>query len=385
MAHSPNRIPSLDGFRAISILLVAYGHLCGTHRFPVSTVDYARSLGDVAHLGVLVFFVISGFLITSLLMSEREKTGSISLKQFYFRRVLRIFPAFYALILVVFLASLLGWISLNGRDFAFALTYTINYDAHRSWQVGHLWSLSIEEQFYLLWPLVLLALRERRALVVAIVAIFAAPLVRAGISWIHRGHPHSPLYGMIVFPAMCDYLATGCALALLRPWLLAQGWYARLTASPWLLVTVPVILMITRFSNHALVLLVCSPLLNVCVALLIESSTRHDRTLAGRFLNWKPVAFIGVLSYSLYLWQQLFLDRDSNQWINAFPQNIAFAVVAALLSYFLIERSFLRFRRRLEHATRLPMHTDSVGSVTDTRELVAERAVDTSAGNPPMV
>jgi peptidoglycan/LPS O-acetylase OafA/YrhL len=344
---------------------VVYGHLCGTHGFPVSIVAYSRSLGDVAHLGVLVFFVISGFLITSLLMSEREKTGSISLKQFYFRRVLRIFPAFYALILVVFLANLLGWISLNGRDFAFALTYTINYDAYRSWQVGHLWSLSIEEQFYLLWPLALLALRERRALVVAIVAIFTAPLVRAGISWLGRGHPHSPLHGIVVFPAMCDYLATGCALALLRPWLLAQGWYVRLTASPWLLATVPVILVITRFSNHALVLLFCSPLLNVCIALLIESSTRHDGTLAGRFLNWKPVAFVGVLSYSLYLWQQLFLDRDSNQWINAFPQNIVFAVVAALLSYFLIERSFLGFRHRLERATRLPGHADGVGPATD--------------------
>lgn len=385
MAHSSAKIPSLDGFRAISILMVLYGHLCGTHRFPVSTVDYSRSLGDVAHLGVLVFFVISGFLITSLLMSEREKTGSISLKQFYFRRVLRIFPAFYTLILAAFVASLLGWIHLNGRDFAFALTYSINYDAHRSWQVGHLWSLSIEEQFYLLWPLVLLALRERRALVVAIVAIFTAPLVRAGITWVRHGDPHSPLYGIIVFPEMCDYLATGCALALLRPWLLTQRRYLRLTASPWLLVTVPLILMITRFSSHAVVLLIFSPVLNVCIALLIESSTRHDRTLAGRFLNWKPVAFIGVLSYSLYLWQQLFINRNSDQWVNAFPQNVAFATVAALLSYFVIERSFLGLRHRLERATRLPTHTDSVGSVTGIQEQVGERLTGSNPDKTPIV
>jgi peptidoglycan/LPS O-acetylase OafA/YrhL len=90
------RMPSLDGIRAISMVL--YGHLSGTRHFPVSNPGgYGCWFGDVAHLGVFVFFVIYGFLITSLLMSEREMTGTISLKRCYLRRVLRIFPAFYAI------------------------------------------------------------------------------------------------------------------------------------------------------------------------------------------------------------------------------------------------------------------------------------------------
>jgi peptidoglycan/LPS O-acetylase OafA/YrhL len=152
---------------------------------------------------------------------------------------------------------------------------------------------------------------------------------------------------MSIFPAMFDYLATGCALALLRPWLLTQKWYLRLTASRWLLLLVPLIFLINRMDGYTLVMLVGSPVMNICIALLIESCTRHDDTLAGRFLNWKPVAALGVLSYSLYLWQQPFLNRHSDAWVNAFPQNLAFAFVAALLSYFVVERAFLGLRNRL--------------------------------------
>jgi len=349
------RIPSLDGFRAISILMVLYGHLCGTRNFPISIPEYGRWCGDVAHLGVLVFFVISGLLITSLLMSEREMTGTISLKRFYLRRVVRIFPAFYAFILVMAIATLLGAVHLTGRDFAYALTYTVNFEPNRGLAIGHLWSLSVEEQFYLLWPLTLMVLRERRALVVAVAAIFIGPIVRVVIrEWIFHIDPHS-LVGMSTsFPAMFDYLATGCALALLRPWLLTRLWYLRLTASPWLALAVPLVLLINRMGSHTVVILLGSPLMNVCIALLIESSTRHASSLAGRLLNWKPVVFLGVLSYSLYLWQSPFLNHRSDAWLHAFPQNALFAYLAAAASYFLIERPFLSLRRRLLRGIGLP-------------------------------
>ncbi|MFI5239699.1 MAG: acyltransferase family protein, partial [Gemmatimonadales bacterium] len=307
------------------------------------------------HLGVLVFFVISGFLITSLLMSEREMTGAISLKRFYLRRVLRIFPAFYAFILVMAVATLLGAVHLTGRDFAYALTYTVNFEPNRALAIGHLWSLSVEEQFYLLWPLTLLFLRERRALLVAIAVIFTGPLVRVAIlEWIFRVDPHA-LNGMLTsFPAMFDYLAAGCALALLRPWLLTRTWYLRLTASPWLALAIPLVLLIDRMGSHPAAILLGSPVLNVCIALLIESSTRHAGSLAGRFLNWKPVVFLGVLSYSLYLWQLPFLDHRSDAWMNAFPQNLLCVFLAALSSWFLIERPFIRLRGRLRRDTGLP-------------------------------
>ena len=375
------RIPSLDGIRAVSILMVLYGHLTGTRGFPDATASsVGNALGDIAHLGVLIFFVISGFLITSLLMSEREKTGTISLGKFYLRRVLRIFPAFYALVLALIVATWLGWIDLTGRDFAFALTYTVNYYPDHPWQIGHLWSLSIEEQFYLLWPLTLLALRQRRALIVAVLAILAGPAVRAGIrEWMFHVDPSTPLAGMSIFPAMCDYLATGCALALLRPWLLKQAWYLRLTGSRWLILTIPLVLLINRESGYTLVELLFSPVMNICIALLIESSTRHAGSLAGRFLNWKPVAFLGVLSYSLYLWQQPFLNRHSDAWVNAFPQNVAFAFGCAVLSYFLVERAFLGLRKRLERTDSLPTRTRAAEPMPD----AAQTEGGTAAAMPP--
>ena len=348
------RMPSLDGLRAISILMVCYGHLCGTRRFPVSITEYGQWCGDVAHLGVLVFFVISGFLITSLLMGERETTGEISLKRFYLRRIVRIFPAFYAFVLVMALATAAGVFQLTGRDFAHALTYTVNFEPGRSLQIGHLWSLSVEEQFYLLWPLTLLALRGRRALAVAVAAICVGPLVRFAIrEWIFRVDPRFPGEMLTSFPAMFDYLAAGCALALLRPWLLTRTWYLRLTASRWLVLAVPLVLLINRMGSSPIAILLGSPLMNVCIALLIEASTRHAGSLAGRCLNWKPVVSLGVLSYPLYLWQMPFLDHRSDAWMHAFPQNLMLVFLAALSSWFLIERPFNRLRRRLRHGNGL--------------------------------
>jgi peptidoglycan/LPS O-acetylase OafA/YrhL len=351
MTAGSGRIPSLDGLRAVSISLVLYGHLEGGHGF--ASLHLTRWFGDVAHLGVTVFFVISGFLITSLLMSERERTSTISLKNFYLRRTLRIFPAFYAFILALVLADAIGWIDLSGRDLAFAVTYTVNYDVDRSWNIGHLWSLSIEEQFYLLWPCVFLMLRERRALIAAVLAFAAGPLVRLAMRLAFPAG--SPWRDLEIFPAMADSIAIGCVLALLRPWLLEQAWYLRLSGSAWLaLVLVPLILVINSRLGYSLVDLVGSPILLVSVALLIEASTRRAESIAGRFLNFPPVVFLGVLSYSLYLWQQPFLNRHLDTAPTTFPLNLALAFGCALLSYFLIERPLVGVRRRLERSPVLP-------------------------------
>lgn len=356
MSRNSGRIPSLDGFRAVSILMVLYGHLSGTRGFP--PLETNRWVGDLAHLGVIIFFVISGFLITSLLMSEREKTGSVSLKKFYLRRVLRIFPAFYTLILALIVAWRFGWIDLNTTDIAYSLTYTVNYYPGRSWSIGHLWSLSVEEQFYILWPAVFLLLRGRRALYAALVAFLAGPLVRAAMHMYFASD--SPWRDLEIFPAMADNIAIGCILALLRPWLLTRPWYLRLTSTYWIGLAVPMILLINRLLGYTVVDVFGSPVMLTCIAVLIEASTRHANSIPGRILNWSPVVFVGVLSYSLYLWQQPFLDRHSHAVLNAFPQNLVLAFVAALLSYFVVEKSFLGLRRRLERTTSLPAHTSSI-------------------------
>ena len=169
-----------------------------------------------------MFFLISGFLITTLLLKEHAASGRISLPKFYMRRVIRIFPAFYVYVGVVALLALLGRIQLLPGDMAHALTYTVNYQHERSWYVNHLWSLSVEEQFYLLWPAALLLAGPRRALKGAAAAIIIVPLIRCWIYWdfAHEaavaGQPISPYYATALdryFQAVCDSLATGCVLA----------------------------------------------------------------------------------------------------------------------------------------------------------------------------
>ena len=212
------RIPSLDGLRAISIAMVIFGHLVGTRGFPITRLHY-----DFGNLGVRVFFVISGFLITHLLLKEQAKIGVISLAGFYKRRALRIFPAFYAYLFVVVALTHFGVIDVSRGDALAAASYTMNYHPVRAWQVGHLWSLSVEEQFYLLWPATLAFLGCRRAAWVAGAWLFIAPLVRA---WAY--HTHSATIDES-FGTVADALAIGCLFAIVRPvWtkLPVLGWEA---------------------------------------------------------------------------------------------------------------------------------------------------------------
>jgi peptidoglycan/LPS O-acetylase OafA/YrhL len=225
-----SRVPSLDGLRALSIMLVLLSHAQGTRGFLVrSAFQY---WGDLGHLGVRVFFVISGFLITGLLLREVETTGSISLKGFYLRRFFRIFPAYYAYIAVIALCAYWHRVVLSKDDLLYALTYTMNYHSARSWLVGHAWSLSVEEQFYLLWPAVVAFGRRRGALRVAAVAVLLAPILKMSTyyflpSW-------RPTMGES-FQTVADTLAVGCLLAIGRDWLKQRGWYVRMLGSKFML------------------------------------------------------------------------------------------------------------------------------------------------------
>ena len=150
-------LPSLNGLRAISILLVITSHLQIQYAiFPRNLPTYLfpiRYLFEDGHLGVSVFFIISGFLITTLLLNEEDSYKSVSLKKFYIRRTLRIFPAYYTLLLFYFILQSLGYINLPKYSWLSSLTYTKYFNWYLDWYTAHCWSLSIEEHFYLVWPL----------------------------------------------------------------------------------------------------------------------------------------------------------------------------------------------------------------------------------------
>jgi peptidoglycan/LPS O-acetylase OafA/YrhL len=320
------RIPSLDGLRALSILMVILGHCVGTVGFP----SWLNGFGAYSLLGVRVFFVISGFLITSLLLEEHRRNGAISLRGFYWRRTRRIFPAFYVYVAIVAIAVQLPW-----RDIVHAVTYTTNYhdDPNRSWYVGHLWSLAVEEQFYLLWPAVLCWLGRVRAARVAVLAVLLAPVFRAA--------GHFLVSDRLVheaFPTVMDAIATGCLLALWRPQIQQYG--ARIARHP-LLLTVVLLAIAYPYPTPGFHYVVGYSLSNLIIALLVDRAIVQHESTVGRFLNTGPIVWIGTLSYSLYLWQQPFLDRHGTEWFKAFPINILLALACALASYYLVERPCL--------------------------------------------
>jgi peptidoglycan/LPS O-acetylase OafA/YrhL len=339
-----HRIPSLDGLRAISIAMVFLAHLAGTRGFPMSAAT-GRFLG-LGELGVHVFFVISGFLITGLLMDELALSGRVSLSRFYLRRTLRIFPAYYSYLAIVFLAALAGSVQLAPHDMVHGLTYTSNYYPTRSWFLGHTWSLSVEEQFYLLWPALLVLAGRRRAIVVAAAALLVVPVIRIAswelMRWSGDGIGHR-------FETVADAIAAGCVLAGIRPWLHASASYKRVLASPWFAVVPAVVVGANLLHDHPVLYFGAGlTLTNVGIALCLDRCVTLPTGWTGRILNAAPLVFVGIISYSLYLWQQIFLNRDSASAISAFPLNLILAVSAALSSYFIVEQPALRFRRWLE-------------------------------------
>jgi len=333
-----NRLPSLDGLRAFSILLVCIGHVAGT----VDSPEFLLPLHNLGNFGVKIFFVISGFLITYLLLIERKKTGSINLKQFYIRRTIRLFPAFYFFVICIAIANYFQLIELRSGDLFHASTYTMNFHHDRAWWLNHTWSLAVEEQFYLLWPLLLMFIGHKKSYVAAFVVILAVPLIRT-VMW--YGFDASPSAMTREFQAVADALATGCILAyaykknIKMPNCFKTIWFH---AVPLLMFIVPMILMKI---NPAFFYIIGQSFINICAAVIIWRYMGVRKGLPFQLLNLKPVIWLGGLSYSLYLWQEPFLNSWVQEWYASWPLNIILTLIFAVFSYYIIEKPFMQLRK----------------------------------------
>lgn len=347
-ARATSRLPSLDGLRAFSIALVICCHLSRllTHRGVT-----VRGLGLLAQwgpVGVTVFFVISGFLITTLLIQERERTGRIDLKAFYLRRAFRILPAYWAFLLVILGCGLAGVVALSPSAFVRALGFTTDYANADVWVLGHTWSLSVEEQFYLLWPLLLLVLAHRRAARLAGFLILATPLVRLA-TWVWAPEARGAIQFML--HTRVDALMFGGLAAIVRarapdhPLLrLARSPRLALASALYLVLGSGLGVHLLGAGFFAVVDLSLTPLA-ACAVLLYAIAAPETR--AGRVLNHRLVARVGVLSYSLYLWQQPLLSPEWHWSLSSLPAVVGFALLLAWASQRWVEAPFLALRARL--------------------------------------
>ena len=322
---SSQRIASLDGLRTLSIVMVLFGHLWGTNGFPKNVVTEA--LAQYAHLGVQVFFVISGFLITTLLLREHKSTGRIDLYAFYRRRMFRIFPAAFFYITVMAIVARPGYLW-------WAYTYLMCYAGDgRPWLLGHLWSLSVEEQFYMVWPLALITWFSRRA-TVAIAVFLLAPVARL-VFWQFGMHSIDEY-----FPAVADSLAAGCLLAF---WIDKVRERGRWLTHPVVFTVLGMAVLAIPFMFPRLRLYILfGGVAPVLIALFLFAAVER----ADWFLNNRVMYAGGALSYSAYLWQQAFLNRNLHAWWTSFPVNLLLAFAAAAGSYFVVEKPFLKLGHR---------------------------------------
>jgi len=343
-SSASGRIPGLDGLRAASIVLVLLGHLAGTRNF--LTLASFAPLGDLGNLGVSVFFVISGYLITTLLLNEQARDGRVNLGAFYARRAWRILPAAGTYLAVLALvASVTSGARLSSSDWLHALTFTMNYHQERDWWVGHLWSLSVEEQFYLLWPAAVGVLGRVGGLWLAGSAVVIAPVWRVFV-WVLWPDARGGLGE--TFPTVMDAIAVGCVLAGSASWLVDRAWYRWILRPRPLAVIVGVVLGCNALARHPWFFLPFGMTLrSVGIALIVHAAILQSNEPVASLLDRAGLRWLGRMSYSLYLWQQPFLNRHSHSTLAAFPVNLGGAFVCAILSFVWIEAPALRLRDRL--------------------------------------
>ena len=328
-------LPTLDGWRAVAILAV----LCCHAGWPNAAV------APYGAMGVPVFFALSGFLITRRLMDA----GRVDLASFYRRRAFRILPPILVYLGVVGLIGLgLGSIPMDRGQLLASLFFYRNYltaPPSQAWYTGHFWSLAVEEHFYLFWPALLWMAGFRRARWIAPALALAIAVWRgadARFDWIGRMNP--ALRGSV---ARTDYrldiLLFGCALALIWDHPRARAVFQR-TGGTW---------MATGAALAAICCQVWTPpgyltMVAISMALLPAATVANPRTWAGRVLEIPAIAWIGRISYSLYIWQQLFLaPRPVGRW-QQIPWNLAAVFACAAASYYLVERPAIAFGRRLK-------------------------------------
>src|SRR5438093_10248296 len=197
------------------------------------------------------------------------------------------------MVAALFLFGLAGLIDWTSKDAFHVLTYTSNYYPERSWSVGHTWSLGVEEQFYLLWPAVLVILGRRRGFWAAAAVIFICPIVRV-LLW-HFYQLHGIGYR---FETVADAIASGCLLAGAHEWLHSQTLYRKILESKLFVIVPIVVFSVNMLYAHPMIYFALShTVMNVGIALCLDYGITYHTGKLGRFLNARPVVFWGVISY----------------------------------------------------------------------------------------
>jgi peptidoglycan/LPS O-acetylase OafA/YrhL len=333
-APTNERILALDGWRAISALMVVAAHL----------IHNRYGLGNFAtsDTGVLIFYVISGFIITKLAISEHARSGHFSVGRFYIRRSLRILPPFFIFLACVFLVSTAGLIEQNPAEVykAGAFLCISGLITPCEWFVVHSSSLGYEELFYLLFPLVFFTFGQRPRVV------FGSILVGLVTFLLLRKTLHLQVSFVTVTAGLFTFICSGALAAAFEP-TVARFARTALGTGLWLVSAALVVAKVVYSSNYQVPLTalntdvetslpVIFKLLPAATTWLVVGSLYGGSRIFA-FLTWPPLVWIGQISYSLYLWQQLFTAPPQLYTATSPLLFSPLMFVAAAASYYWIE------------------------------------------------
>lgn len=343
-------LPTLDGWRALAILGVIVYHGATTVFYPSGPYPSYRALKviQVGHRGVDVFFALSGFLICTRLLQEYQSRGRVGLRDFYVRRFFRILPPFWLYLAAIAILAAAGLIAVERGEFISSLFFFRNFrgpETGHGWYTGHIWSLSVEEHFYLGWPLFLIVMIGRRVRAVTFAVACLVPLwvgLLRYSGWATDGRGNAT-------DVRIDGLLWGCWVALILAVPAYRAMIAR-WASPWAWAAIGLALvLIVRyeppFERHLEAFL---------LPWLIAGTVLNPGWRVSRLLEARAVRWVGRLSYSLYLWQQLWMfgrfsisrpfDLGPFQEL---PLNLMCTFLCATSSYYVVERPSIEWGRRL--------------------------------------
>jgi len=347
-------LPQLDGLRFIAFLGVFVFHFLQSARRPLSPALIA--VAEAGAFGVDLFFILSSFLITSLLLREQASEGQIHVRAFWVRRALRIWPLYFLFVGVfLLLRRPPGWYAVG------LLTFTTNWALLHRWfpsPMNHLWSVAIEEQFYLCWPLILALVGARWLPAVSVAMIGGALVARASLLalratltdqalWIHTLDRLEPL----ALGVLIAWLSSRTAPA---SWLPAWSGLASVGAS-WALVAT-----IIRYCVAPGTLLVSPPIWTYTLVDVILAGSLCITLVAARGLLAHPIlVYLGKISYGLYVFHFPIVygvrDRFGLSWPLRLLLTLALTVAFAACSYRFLEQPFLRLKQRFTYVRSAPL------------------------------
>ncbi|MBC7428944.1 MAG: acyltransferase [Bacteriovorax sp.] len=320
-------IPTLDGWRALAILGVIACH-AGTAAF--INAPNIHSFFSLGSYGVQIFFSISGFLITKRLLEEESIENKISLKNFYIRRFFRILPAAWFFLIVIYILQLTGILFVDVKSWVASIFFYKNYIQDNTWYLSHFWSLAIEEQFYLILPLVIILTPSINRKWVTFFLFFIISV------FFDRLHISKHFAGLVA----------GSFLAILfTDKKILNAIIKNYNLKLWFLL---VLLMILGIANKIHMSNFC---ISWVITLVVIGTVINPDNFIGRILELKILKTIGKYSFSLYLWQQLFCISDFPKLdlgpVQKMPANILLTFLMALISYHLIERPFIKLSHKI--------------------------------------